>query len=473
MMKTKNLFKLTSLNFVLHSSACLLATADEHTIKAEKFQQVIELSAIALPETSAEVVVKPTTWSAFKIEKLLSQGTVVKKGDQLIWIDTEAIDKAIEATEKARVVQKLRLQQAQQELEELEKSTPITLAEAQLKVDRYKADYDHYIKELKSVGIDKANSSVKEQKDNLSYVQEELKQLLKMYEADGLTEETEEIVLQRAKNNLEIAKRELAQTERDAKFTIEVATPRNDIDWENGYKKEQQALESLKIHAPRNLEIKKEEVAKLIKDDERNELYLADLKSDRLLMDFKSPADGIVYYGQFKEGYWLTAKAMKVLFVGGDIPSRLTLMSIVAEDAKLTFNAFLTEANKSIFSESQPAILKLKSNPWQGYSVSSSKLPAYPNLSHQWLAKFSATDEMAEGVLTGTQASISIIASEGESVLTVPVKAVKSHADGTFSVKMKTADGEPMEVKVSVGRYSAGELEILNGVEADQVIITP
>ena len=37
----------------------------------------------------------------------------------------------------------------------------------------------------------------------LEYVQEELKQLEKMYKADDLTEETEEIVLKRARNNVD------------------------------------------------------------------------------------------------------------------------------------------------------------------------------------------------------------------------------------------------------------------------------
>ena len=51
-----------------------------------------------------------------------------------------------------------------------------------------------------------AEAALESAKDSLSYVEEELKQLKKMYEADDLTEETEEIILKRAQASVERAK---------------------------------------------------------------------------------------------------------------------------------------------------------------------------------------------------------------------------------------------------------------------------
>ena len=51
-----------------------------------------------------------------------------------------------------------------------------------------------------------AAMTLKSYRDSLAYATEELNQLKKMYEADDLTEETEEIILQRTKNQVDRAK---------------------------------------------------------------------------------------------------------------------------------------------------------------------------------------------------------------------------------------------------------------------------
>ena len=59
--------------------------------------------------------------------------------------------------------------------------------------------------------------SLKYYEESLAYAAEELNQLKKMYEADDLTEETEEIILQRAQNQYD-----------RAKFSLEAARIRNE-----------------------------------------------------------------------------------------------------------------------------------------------------------------------------------------------------------------------------------------------------
>ena len=59
--------------------------------------------------------------------------------------------------------------------------------------------------------------NLKSSEQYLAYAAEELNQLKKMYEADDLTEETEEIILQRAQNQYD-----------RAKFSLEAAKIRNE-----------------------------------------------------------------------------------------------------------------------------------------------------------------------------------------------------------------------------------------------------
>lgn len=450
-----------------------LSYAAEQTLKAGEFQQVLTLEAVAVPTEYTEVSIDPKAWSGFKIEKVLPQGTQVAKGDTLIWVDAESLDEAIEKTTKARVLEKLQLEEAQQGLAELEKKTPTRLESAQRKFDHYSEDYAFYKKTTRPDIIDGAKYSVKRSKDSLSYIKEELKQLKMMYAEDGLTEETEEIILQRAKNSVANGERNLKEVEIKAKFTIDVNIPRKDIEWKKGFDKEQDALESTKKTLERNLKIKREEVAKLVADDAKKQEDLDELIEDRKLINIVAPADGVVHYGNFDLGKWQAEKASKVLVKGGSVPAKMTLMSIVPVDVQYQFNAFLKESEKDLFSEDKPAYLKLKKNPWVSFEVVAEAAPSYPNLQHKWLVGFTANDALSAGVVTGTKATVSVITASGDDVISVPVKAVTAEADGSFSVMLKMAEGEPKKTPVEVGRQSGDEVEITGGVEAGQVIITP
>jgi len=450
-----------------------LSYAADYTIKADSFQQVINLEAVAVPTQATEISIKPEAWGAYKIEKVLPQGSLVNKGDTLIWIDTEDLDEAIVNTKKARILQKLQLEAAQQGLAELERSTPISIESAQRKYDRYQQNYDYYKKTLKPDSIDSAKFSVKRAEDVLAYQLEELKQLQMMYKEDGLTEETEEIILQRAKNSVVLGERNLKEAKRNAKFTLDVDIPRKDVDWEKGFNKEKITLESSKKTLQRNLKMKQEEVAKLVTDDTKKQEYLDNLIADRKLMEITSPVDGVVHYGEFNFGRWQAERASKVLFEGGSIPSNLKVMSIVPVDVQYQFNAFLKESDKNLFSATQPARLKLKKNLWASYAVEAQPAPVYPNLKHQWLVSFSAKDALPKGVVAGTKATISVITASADNVISVPSKAVTAQPDGTFTVMLKMAEGEPKQTAVTVGRQSGDKLEIIGGVEAGQVIITP
>ncbi len=470
---SKNTMKMAALLAISFISVNSFSRAAEHTLKAGAFQQVITLDAVALPTQATQISVKPKAWNAFKIEKVLPQGSLVNKGDTLIWIDTEGLDRAIETTQKARVLEKLRLEAAQQELSELVRNTPIEMKVIQRKFDHYAENYEYYKETLRPHEVESANYNVKRAKVGLSYQKEELKQLQMMYNEDGLTEETEEIILQRTKNNVIDGQRHVKNNMRNAKFTIEVELPRKDVDWEKGFKIEKNNLESEKKNLQRNLKIKQLEVAKLVADDTKKQEHLDKLVADRKLMNFASPVDGVVHYGEFDAGEWQTEKAKKVLVKGGDVPSRLIVMSIVPVDADYQFSAFLSEDKKNLFSETQPARLKLKMNPWTSYEAVAQPAPAYPNLKHQWLVNFTAKDIMNKGVITGTKATVSIVTASAENVISIPSKAVTPKPDGTFTVMLKMAEGDPKETSVTVGRESGDKIEITGGIEAGQVIITP
>lgn len=455
--------------------------AAEYTVKPGEFKQTIQLKAMAMPEMGGDagytVSIKPEVWKAFKIEKFLPHGSKVKKGDKLIWIDTQALDKKIEESVKEREKQKLALNKAEMELEELRASTQESLTKAELEYERFLENYDYYKKVTKPQMTADVDYTVERAKNFLSYSQEELDQLLKMYDEDGLTEETEEIIIKRAKHGLTRSQKNLENEERVANYQKTIKSPRSDADWATSAVTEKRNFELTKKKLPLELKIKELDFEKLKRNDVNAEKQLNDLKADRDLMEFQSPAAGLVYLGEFKDGKWLKDAASKVLRKGGDVPSRMTLLTIVPTDTKLKFNAFLSEKQKRNFNADQNGNLRLESNPWVSTPVKASFVSEYPNFSHQWLVSFSpkegAGSETLSDAMIGSKANISIVTANADDVLSVPTSAVKSNPDGTYSVKVKMAEGEPKVTEVVLGRQAGDKVEIISGLENDQVIITP
>src|SRR6185503_13684977 len=88
-------------------------------------------------------------------------------------------------------------------------------------------DYELYTKVDGPMAKNSAEFALKSTEQSLEYVTEELKQLEKMYKADDLTEETEEIILKRAKNDVDRSQflTEQARLRHERSTTLDI--PRN------------------------------------------------------------------------------------------------------------------------------------------------------------------------------------------------------------------------------------------------------
>ena len=167
------------------------------------------------PNQTWPVVLRAKSWSDFTVLKAVPHGDRVQKGETLVWLDMEDIDEQLQDTEQSVRLNKLALQLATTELENTKTTLPLDL-EAAIRTKKIADDdLNYFLKINKSFLIESAQFSLKSSQQSLEYAEEELKQLEKMYDADDLTEETEEIVLKRAKNDVEQSKFYLKST-RDA-----------------------------------------------------------------------------------------------------------------------------------------------------------------------------------------------------------------------------------------------------------------
>ncbi len=181
----------------------------EHVAKAGPFKIEVELDALFSSPSDKEhkISLTPKSWGDMTVLSALPHGARVKKGDKLINIDTEKLKKAIREVELAEPAAKLALKIAEAEVTALEETTPRQLTAARRNKSITEENWKHYENTGHPEAVRAAKKSIQFAQQGFEYAKEEYEQLKKMYEADDLTEETEEIILKRAKTALSVPPR--------------------------------------------------------------------------------------------------------------------------------------------------------------------------------------------------------------------------------------------------------------------------
>jgi len=234
---------------------------------------------------------------------------------------------------------------AEAELKNLAQTTPLRL-EAARRVQRHAIEDLEYFESTGKAAREKSVAfSLKGADQRLEGAREELKQLQKMYAADDLTEETEEIILKRQKFAVESAEYSLEISRQSAEQTLKTGVPREydglktarrDSDLAAGY-----AEETLN----RTLAKKRLDVEKMRRDQKKAEKRLQELRQDLQSMEIVAPMDGLVYYGACEDGKWTTGAGLaKRLIAGGKLAAKEVVMTIVNPD-KLVLRTTVPEAD--------------------------------------------------------------------------------------------------------------------------------
>ncbi len=122
----------------------------------------------------------------------------------------------------------------------------MTMTDAEQSNQRTLEDYDLYQKEERDLVVKLAKASLEQSKQSLQYEQDELEQLEKMYEADDLTEETEEIVLKRQRSAVKLAETYMKVAEFSYDYQLRLSMPRQDADIKEGVDRQKLSYERTK-----------------------------------------------------------------------------------------------------------------------------------------------------------------------------------------------------------------------------------
>ena len=442
-----------------------------HTIAKGALKPKAQLDAVFESAEMAPVKLETKAWSDLTVLEAVSHGAKVKKGDTLVKLDTEKLLEQIKELELDLPVATIALDTTVAELANLEETTPLKLETAKRTHRVANEELAYFESNGRAQREKNSRFNLRSAEQRLEGAREELRQLEKMYKADDLTEETEEIILKRQKYAVEAAELGLESArlfnERDFKTLI----PREYETLKSTKKDQDQALALSELTLPKALAKKRLDLDKLKRDQRKSDKKLADLKKDLEGMSITAPMEGIVYYGACENGKWTTGgSAAKKLLPTGKLSANEVFITIVNPD-KLLLRAVATEADLANLKPGMKGTAAPVSAPDKKLSVRLDELGFIPQPGGGFEAKLSFHKESGLRIMPGLNAKVSMGESSRTDTLLAPKDSVFTEGKKHF-VYLPKEDAKPEKRTVKIGENDGKMVEILDGLEeGDKILV--
>jgi multidrug efflux pump subunit AcrA (membrane-fusion protein) len=323
----------------------------------------------------------------------------------------------------------------------------------------------------KGAAEEQARFSVRAAEERLKYAREELEQLERMYKDKDLTEETEEMILQRTRFDVVQAEQSLKRIKEATEESLTLGIPRRELEARRTAEKATIALEKARATLPLQLTQKKLALAKQEHERAESLRRLAELEADRAAATVRATRAGMVYYGRFRDGSWSTTSVAAKAVVGQPVQPAELDFTILDPD-RLQFRAKLEEKDLYLLVPGLAGTLEPTGYPSGAVAVTLVPFVPVPRDS-AFEAMFAvATRDGGVKLLPGMTGTARCVVAKRPEAITVPSSAVFRDDDGPRHVFVVGADGVATKRTVTVGLTSGGRTEILDGVTAGDRIRT-
>ena len=418
--------------------------------------------------------VDTTTGSELKVLTPPTHGKHIKKGDSLLTLDLEKIQKKIDDLKYEISISELNIQILKNEQKRDESLAKIDLSQLN-RTEKNLIEDMEYFKNVE-LPFEKKTSIVelKRYEENLSYAMEELNQLKKMYEADDLTEETEEIILQRTQNEVNRMKFSLegAKIRNNKRLKLEI--PRSEAEMMDESKKKKLSLQTDRIIKPtevikKKLELKKIEEQKKHLTENKNKLE-NDLKKMKVL----SPIAGTLIIGTFDLGKWSGSKIFETkLNKGGLLKPHeefVTICPIQKSQARIR----VPEKNLLEIRQVKNGKIISGLNPNEKLSARITKVGKIPVTPEHYDAVVQFDIPKGEKIPhPGTTCSLKVVTYEKKDAITLPLTSVfkEDHDPDQKYVYILSPKGKPVKKIIETGKPFGTSIEVINGIRPNSKIL--
>lgn len=443
-----------------------------HEVEKGPFRVTVELKGVFEAKRMAAVSLWPDQWSNFTVLKAAEHGQQVKQGELLLAFDPEKIDQAIDDLRLQLRLVDIEIRRGAEQLAALENLEPMEVAAVDRRQRIAEEDFDQLMKIDLPAAKEIATFYLKSSEEQMVYAQEEFNQLEKMYKADDLTEETEEIVLRRARFEAEMAEMSYKRAKQRYDETMKYSLPRVEESAKESIKRDRLDNKRAKVVLPLALKKARLEMEKAKVERERLDKRLKELLADRVLMTIKSPADGVVYYGECVDGRWTGLTSADKFAHGASIPAKKVLMTVVIT-RPLLIHSIVPETVVRYLREGLKGKAAPTAYPRARLEAVVDEVASAPNAANLFKTRFVVADGADVPVMPGMTCAIKLVPYEKDDALTIPPTALGTDPkdDAKHFVQVVGKDGKSKKREVEVGERTGTEVEIVKGLSAgDQIL---
>jgi HlyD family secretion protein len=447
-----------------------------HTVDTKRMKVDVTLDGTFTAEKMTPVALRPEEWSQYEIVEIVPHGSEVHKGQTLVKFDTEKLNETIADLELEQRISELTLRRMEEELPRLEKTLKMTADEAERLSRNTQEDYDRYHKIDRPLLLKSVENMLKIAQFNVDYEQEELDQLEKMYDADDLTEETEEIILKRQRAIVEFVKFNFEQTKLYRDEILDIRLPRNDIQIKESLEKV--ALELAKAQSALAIDLNRAryELEQLKQARVKSLDKHAKLLADRGLMELKSPADGVLYYGECEDGNWSDMATMISKLKPEQTVQTDAVLMTVLERRPLEVLAQVSEDDRPNLKVGQTTRVVPPSKGAASLAAKVKSVSAVPVTAGKFAVVVDITqDELPEWIAAGVTCKAKVNIYDKADALVVPTKAIHTdeHDDEVkyvWIVDPKKPEAKAERRNVKLGKAKGDDTEITSGLAKGDVV---
>lgn len=437
--------------------------ADNEVVKVRKgdIRITLEPDGDFIPANPVEIKFWPEAYEgALLIEEIIKNGKPVKKGDLLLRLDKEPIKDLIHTKELDLKAAKLQLENARVAFTMLDIEMRLALTTVENQATWAKKNLDEYIKVEIPLEEDEHQRRRQLIVNSIQDQKEEIEQLGKMYSEDELTEETEEIVLRRAKRRLQRTITGLELQDRRRKYTVETQRPQKLDEMKLGVRSKEQALEKLRATQKNQKALKEIELRKTEIGAEKKATELKKSRKDMDKFVIYASSDGIVFHGQ------ADAQEQKILKVKDSCKPYTTLLTIV-KPGQVKARCMIEE--KDIFRLKPNMSVKVKPVALPDVELSGflEPLDLLPEKDNQWKAVVKLEDTNTR-LIPRMKCKVEISLQTLKNALLVPKTAV-FEKQGKKICYVKKGDGHEVR-EVKVGKTDDKSIEIQKGLKVGEQV---
>jgi hypothetical protein len=298
-----------------------------------------------------------------------------------------------------------------------------------------------------------------------------------MYKADDITEETEQIVLKRAHDNVDRAKfsAEMSQVFHDLnqQYTI----PRGDDQITDLTRRKAIETEKTKVTMPLALQRQRLEVERVRTQHKLLEERLKRMTADRQFLTTKATTDGIVYYGKIFKGRTSDSTSLsEMLRHHNGVPTGQVIMTVV-QPRPLCIRTAVPENQLSELRPGVQGTATPVAFPDVDLPVTLDSVTDIPTSPGSFEARVTVVIKNKPKLLMpGMSCKMKMVPYLKRDALCVPPSCIVTDEvdEQKQSVEVLGKDGKPVSRPVTVGRKTDKQIEILEGVKAgDKVVLEP